>query len=108
MKEQKANIVTKSALGDDINFEKICKKPDSNVTERAIARLPRHPLLKEKTDVLKACVKACKGPRQIHLRMLQTKITPRTLHIQMIMPLSYSMKELLSVSKMTKKLKYWQ
>ena len=53
MKELKPDIVTKSALGDDINFEKICKKPDSTATERAIARLAVHPLLKKKIDVLK-------------------------------------------------------
>ncbi|NP_001231495.1 serum response factor-binding protein 1 [Sus scrofa] len=64
MKELKPDIVTKSALGDDINFEKICKKPDSTATERAIARLAVHPLLKKKIDVLKAAVKAFKDARQ--------------------------------------------
>ncbi|XP_015105214.2 serum response factor-binding protein 1 [Vicugna pacos] len=64
MKELKPDTVTKSALGDDINFEKICKKPDSTATERAIARLAVHPLLKKKVDVLKAAVKAFKDARQ--------------------------------------------
>uniref|UniRef100_A0A671FDJ8 Serum response factor binding protein 1 n=1 Tax=Rhinolophus ferrumequinum TaxID=59479 RepID=A0A671FDJ8_RHIFE len=64
MKELKPDIVTKSALGDDINFEKICKKPDSTTTERAIARLAMHPLLKKKIDALKAAVKAFKDARQ--------------------------------------------
>ncbi|NP_001253597.1 serum response factor-binding protein 1 [Macaca mulatta] len=64
MKELKPDIVTKSALGDDINFEKICKKPDSTATERAIARLAVHPLLKKKIDVLKAAVQAFKEARQ--------------------------------------------
>ncbi|EFB27865.1 hypothetical protein PANDA_007553, partial [Ailuropoda melanoleuca] len=64
MKELKPDIVTKSALGDDINFEKICKKPDSTATERAVARLAMHPLLKKKIDVLKAAVKAFKDARQ--------------------------------------------
>ncbi|XP_043442058.1 serum response factor-binding protein 1 [Prionailurus bengalensis] len=64
MKELKPDIVTKSALSDDINFEKICKKPDSTATERAIARLAVHPLLKKKIDVLKAAVKAFKDARQ--------------------------------------------
>ncbi|XP_012788523.2 serum response factor-binding protein 1 [Sorex araneus] len=63
MKELKPDMVTKSALGDDINFEKICKKPDSTATERAIARLAMHPLLKKKIDVLKAAVKAFKDAR---------------------------------------------
>ncbi|XP_008575802.1 PREDICTED: serum response factor-binding protein 1 [Galeopterus variegatus] len=64
MKELKPDIVTKSALGDDINFEKICKKPDSTATERAIARLAVHPLLKKKIDVLKAAVQVFKDARQ--------------------------------------------
>ncbi|XP_054445323.1 serum response factor-binding protein 1 [Pteronotus mesoamericanus] len=64
MKELKPDIVTKSALGDDINFEKICKKPDSTAAERATARLATHPLLKKKIDVLKAAVKAFKDARQ--------------------------------------------
>ncbi|XP_066130276.1 serum response factor-binding protein 1 isoform X1 [Saccopteryx bilineata] len=64
MKELKPDTVTKSALDDDINFEKICKKPDSTATERAIARLAVHPLLKKKLDVLKAAVRAFKDARQ--------------------------------------------
>ncbi|KAM5261961.1 serum response factor-binding protein 1 [Hipposideros larvatus] len=64
MKELKPDTITKSALGDDINFEKVCKKPDSTATERAIARLAMHPLLKKKIDVLKAAVKAFKDARQ--------------------------------------------
>ncbi|XP_006871706.1 PREDICTED: serum response factor-binding protein 1 [Chrysochloris asiatica] len=64
MKELKPDVVTKSALGDDINFEKVCKKPDSTATERAVARLAIHPLLKKKIDMLKAGVKAFKDARQ--------------------------------------------
>ncbi|KAI5934685.1 Serum response factor-binding protein 1 [Manis javanica] len=64
MKELKPDTVTKSALGDDINFEKTCTKHDSTATERAVARLAVHPLLKKKIDVLKATVKAFKDARQ--------------------------------------------
>ncbi|XP_010625565.1 serum response factor-binding protein 1 [Fukomys damarensis] len=64
MKELKPDTVTKSALGDDINFGKICKKPDSSATERAIARLAEHPLLKKKIDILKAAVQSFKDARQ--------------------------------------------
>lgn len=63
MKELKPDVITKSALDDDINFEKTCKKPDSTATERAIARLAVHPLLKKKIDVLKAAVQAFKDAR---------------------------------------------
>ncbi|XP_040823585.1 serum response factor-binding protein 1 isoform X2 [Ochotona curzoniae] len=64
MKELKPDTVTRSALGDDINFEKICKKPDSTAAERAVARLAAHPLLKKKVDGLKAAVQAFKDARQ--------------------------------------------
>ncbi|XP_043835196.1 serum response factor-binding protein 1 isoform X2 [Dromiciops gliroides] len=64
MKDIKPDEVTKSALDDDINFEKICKKPDSTATERAIARLATYPLLKKKIDALKAAIKAFKDARQ--------------------------------------------
>ena len=64
MKELKPDVLTKSALGEDINFEKICKKPDSTAAERAVARLAVHPLLKKKIDVLKAAVKSFKDARQ--------------------------------------------
>ncbi|XP_037021443.2 serum response factor-binding protein 1 isoform X2 [Artibeus jamaicensis] len=73
MKELKPDIVTKSALGDDINFEKICKKPDSTATERATARLATHPLLKKKIDVLKAAVKAFKDARQNNTEVQSSK-----------------------------------
>ncbi|KAL6091371.1 hypothetical protein STEG23_030324 [Scotinomys teguina] len=53
MKELKPDVITKSALDGDNNFEKTCKKPDSTAAERAIARLAVHPLLKKKIDVLK-------------------------------------------------------
>ncbi|XP_048203232.1 serum response factor-binding protein 1 isoform X2 [Perognathus longimembris pacificus] len=64
MKELKPDEVTKSALGDDISFEKICKKPDSTATERAIARLATYPLFKKKIDELKAAVQSFKDARQ--------------------------------------------
>ncbi|KAL6085064.1 hypothetical protein STEG23_009219 [Scotinomys teguina] len=64
MKELKPDVITKSALDGDNNFEKTCKKPDSTAAERAIARLAVHPLLKKKIDVLKAAVQAFKDGRQ--------------------------------------------
>nr|XP_019583555.1 PREDICTED: serum response factor-binding protein 1 [Rhinolophus sinicus] len=80
MKELKPDIVTKSALGDDINFEKICKKPDSTATERAIARLAMHPLLKKKIDVLKAAVKAFKDARQNDAEVKSSKKASKENH----------------------------
>uniref|UniRef100_A0A2K5PA77 SRF-dependent transcription regulation-associated protein n=1 Tax=Cebus imitator TaxID=2715852 RepID=A0A2K5PA77_CEBIM len=49
----KPDTVTKSALDDDINFEKI-----------TTARLAVHPLLKKETDVLKAAIQTFKEARQ--------------------------------------------
>ncbi|XP_030049393.1 serum response factor-binding protein 1 isoform X2 [Microcaecilia unicolor] len=64
MKRVKPDNVTKSALRDEINFEKVCKKPDSSIDDRAIARLATHPLLKKKIADLKAAVKAFKDARR--------------------------------------------
>uniref|UniRef100_A0A2K6U4Z8 Serum response factor binding protein 1 n=1 Tax=Saimiri boliviensis boliviensis TaxID=39432 RepID=A0A2K6U4Z8_SAIBB len=64
MKKLKPDMVIKSALGDDINFEKISKKPDSTATECAIARVAVHPLRKKETDVLQAAVQTFKEARQ--------------------------------------------
>ncbi|XP_017387350.1 serum response factor-binding protein 1 isoform X2 [Cebus imitator] len=80
MKELKPDIVTKSALGDDINFEEICKKPDSTATERAIARLAVHPLLKKKIDVLKAAVQAFKDARQNVAEVESSKNASEDIH----------------------------
>lgn len=64
IRELKPQVVTKSALGGDTTFEKVCKKPGSTATERAIARLAMHALLNKKIDELKAVVKAFKDARQ--------------------------------------------
>nr|XP_008253169.1 serum response factor-binding protein 1 [Oryctolagus cuniculus] len=82
MKELKPDVVTKSALGDDINFEKVCKKPDSTATERAIARLAVHPLLKKKIDVLKAAVQAFKDARQNVAKVESSKNASEEKHSQ--------------------------
>ncbi|XP_015280452.1 PREDICTED: serum response factor-binding protein 1 isoform X2 [Gekko japonicus] len=62
--EIKIDQVTKLALGGEINFELVCKKPDSTATDRAIARLTTHPQLKTKIADIKAAVKAFKDLRQ--------------------------------------------
>ncbi|XP_039185788.1 serum response factor-binding protein 1 isoform X2 [Crotalus tigris] len=53
MKEIKLDHVTKSALGREIDFGVICKKPNSTARDRAIARLISHPLLKTKIANIK-------------------------------------------------------
>ncbi|XP_044878066.1 serum response factor-binding protein 1 isoform X2 [Mauremys mutica] len=64
MKEMKPDQVTKLALGGEINFEQVCKKPNSTAADRATARLATHPLLKTKIADIKAAVKAFKDARQ--------------------------------------------
>ncbi|XP_046793212.1 serum response factor-binding protein 1 isoform X2 [Gallus gallus] len=64
MKEIKPDQVTRLALRKEVNFESVCRKPKSTASERAIARLATHPLLKPKIAELKAAVKAFKDARQ--------------------------------------------
>ncbi|XP_074851099.1 serum response factor-binding protein 1 isoform X2 [Carettochelys insculpta] len=60
----KPDQITKFALGEEINFEQVCKKPNSTAADRAIARLATHPLLKTKIADIKAAIKAFKDARQ--------------------------------------------
>nr|XP_054107995.1 serum response factor-binding protein 1 isoform X3 [Callithrix jacchus] len=55
-------------------------KPDSTATERAIARLAVHPLLKKKIDVLKAAVQAFKDARQNVAEVESSKNTSEDNH----------------------------
>ncbi|XP_062455677.1 serum response factor-binding protein 1 [Rhea pennata] len=64
MKEIKPDQVTRLALRKEVNFESVCRKPNSTATERAIARLATHPILKSKIADLKAAVKAFKDARK--------------------------------------------
>ncbi|NXJ02393.1 SRFB1 protein, partial [Psophia crepitans] len=64
MKEIKPDEVTRLALRTEVNFESVCKKPNCTATERAIARLATHPILKPRFVELKAAVKAFKDARK--------------------------------------------
>ncbi|XP_069736584.1 serum response factor-binding protein 1 isoform X2 [Phaenicophaeus curvirostris] len=64
MKEIKPDEVTRLALRTEVNFESVCRKSDCTATERAIARLATHPILKPKFVELKAAVKAFKDARK--------------------------------------------
>ncbi|XP_040200074.1 serum response factor-binding protein 1 isoform X2 [Rana temporaria] len=48
-----------------MNFEKVCKKPNSTIETRALARLATHPLLMQKISTIKDAVKAFKEARKI-------------------------------------------
>ncbi|NXC68029.1 SRFB1 protein, partial [Anhinga anhinga] len=64
MKEIKPDEVTRLALRTEVNFESVCRKPNCTATERAIARLATHPILKPRFVELKAAVKAFKDARK--------------------------------------------
>ncbi|NWS76465.1 SRFB1 protein, partial [Crotophaga sulcirostris] len=64
MKEIKPDEVTRLALRAEVNFESVCRKSDCTATERAVARLATHPILKPKFVELKAAVKAFKDARK--------------------------------------------
>ncbi|XP_054253597.1 serum response factor-binding protein 1 [Indicator indicator] len=64
MKEVKPDEVTRLALRTEVNFESVCRKPNCTATERAIARLASHPILKPKFVELKAAVTAFKDSRK--------------------------------------------
>ncbi|XP_074022421.1 serum response factor-binding protein 1 [Numenius arquata] len=64
MKEVKPDEVTRLALRTEVNFESVCRKPNCTATERAIARLATHPILKPRFVELKAAVKAFKDERK--------------------------------------------
>ncbi|NXG50663.1 SRFB1 protein, partial [Psilopogon haemacephalus] len=62
--EVKPDEVTRLALRTEVNFESVCRKPNCTATERAIARLATHPILKPRFVELKAAVKAFKDERK--------------------------------------------
>ncbi|NWW52420.1 SRFB1 protein, partial [Pedionomus torquatus] len=71
MKEIKPDEVTRLALRTEISFGSVCRKPNCTATERAIARLATHPILKPRFVELKAAVKAFKDERKN-----SAKVTP--------------------------------
>ncbi|XP_042201623.1 serum response factor-binding protein 1 isoform X1 [Callorhinchus milii] len=63
LKDLRPDEVSKTALQGNLSFEKICKKPNCTVTERAIARLASHPLVSKKIAAIKVAVDAFKDSR---------------------------------------------
>uniref|UniRef100_A0A8C5MIC7 Serum response factor-binding protein 1 n=1 Tax=Leptobrachium leishanense TaxID=445787 RepID=A0A8C5MIC7_9ANUR len=64
IKELKPDIVTKTALRKEINFDKVFKQPNSDAEDRAVARLATNPLMKHKIAALKEAIKAFKDARR--------------------------------------------
>ncbi|XP_037329670.2 serum response factor-binding protein 1 [Pungitius pungitius] len=63
MKVLSPDVVTKTALQKDLDFEQVCKNPKSTISDRALARIATHPQFKKKIEVIKAAVKAFKEER---------------------------------------------
>ncbi|XP_078070731.1 serum response factor-binding protein 1 [Mustelus asterias] len=64
MKDLKPDYVSKTALQTDLNFEIVCKKPNSTAVDRAVARIATHPLMSRKIAAIKAAVSSFKEGRQ--------------------------------------------
>nr|XP_009931244.1 PREDICTED: serum response factor-binding protein 1 [Opisthocomus hoazin] len=64
MKAIKPDEVTRLGLRTEVNFDSVCRKPNCTATERAIARLAIHRILKPKFVELKAAVKAFQDARK--------------------------------------------
>lgn len=57
------DLVTKTALQKNLNFDQVCKNPKSSISDRAIARIATHPHFSKKIEDIKAGVKAFKEER---------------------------------------------
>ncbi|XP_059825622.1 serum response factor-binding protein 1 isoform X2 [Hypanus sabinus] len=60
----KPDYVSKAALQENLNCEKVCEKPSSTSEERAIARIASHPLVYKKIAAIKAAVNSFKEARE--------------------------------------------
>ncbi|XP_076610385.1 serum response factor-binding protein 1 isoform X2 [Chaetodon auriga] len=63
MKGLSPDLVTKTALQKNLNFEQVCKNPKSTITDRATARIATHPQFSKKIEGIKGAVKAFKEER---------------------------------------------
>ncbi|XP_036371841.1 serum response factor-binding protein 1 [Megalops cyprinoides] len=64
MKTLKPDHVTKTALQKNLSFEKVCKNPNSTLSDRALARIATHPQISKKILEIKAAIKAFKDERR--------------------------------------------
>uniref|UniRef100_A0A1A7Y5A2 Serum response factor-binding protein 1 n=1 Tax=Iconisemion striatum TaxID=60296 RepID=A0A1A7Y5A2_9TELE len=60
MKKLLPDLVTKTALQKNLNFEQVCKNPKSTISDRAVARIATHPQFNKKIESIKAAVKSFK------------------------------------------------
>ncbi|KAM4549991.1 serum response factor-binding protein 1 [Fundulus diaphanus] len=60
MKKLRPDLVTKTALQKNLNFDQVCKDPKSTICDRAVARITTHPQFRKKIESIKAAVEAFK------------------------------------------------
>uniref|UniRef100_A0A1A8DY07 Serum response factor-binding protein 1 n=1 Tax=Nothobranchius kadleci TaxID=1051664 RepID=A0A1A8DY07_NOTKA len=60
MKKLLPDLVTKTALQKNLNFEQVCKNPKATLSDRAVARIATHPQFNKKIESIKAAVKSFK------------------------------------------------
>uniref|UniRef100_A0A3Q3FEU8 Serum response factor-binding protein 1 n=1 Tax=Labrus bergylta TaxID=56723 RepID=A0A3Q3FEU8_9LABR len=63
MKVLSPDLVTKTALQKNLNFEQVCKNPKSTISDRAVARIATHPQFNKKIGDIKMALKAFKEER---------------------------------------------
>ncbi|TDH04313.1 hypothetical protein EPR50_G00151650 [Perca flavescens] len=63
MKVLSPDLVTKTALQKNLNFEQVCKNPKSTISDRATARIATHPQFNKKIENIKAALQAFKAER---------------------------------------------
>lgn len=68
MKNLSPDLVTKTALQKKLNFEQVCKNPESTISDRAVARIATHPQFNKKIESIKAAVKTFKEERMMDLK----------------------------------------
>ncbi|KAM9738217.1 serum response factor-binding protein 1 isoform 1-T2 [Menidia menidia] len=76
MKTLSPDLVTKTALQKQLNFEQVCRDQKSTISDRAIARIATHPQFDKKIESIKAAVKAFKEDRMKSLE-LEGEAPPR-------------------------------
>ncbi|XP_068431757.1 serum response factor-binding protein 1 [Clinocottus analis] len=78
MKTLPTDLVSKTALQRNLNFDQVCKNPRSTILDRALARIATHRQFNKKIQDIKAAVKAfkeerVKGVKQVGKEKVQIK-----------------------------------
>ncbi|XP_015224581.1 PREDICTED: serum response factor-binding protein 1 [Cyprinodon variegatus] len=60
IKKLPPDVVTKTALQTKLNFEEVCKNPESKMSDRAVARIATHPQFSKKIESIKAAIEEFK------------------------------------------------